>query len=115
MAKASTPAKDDEIPEGADLASAIAKLSPEEAEFFLAKLEAVMLKRKMQLTGYLVALVVWLVTMFLALAYFGSHDGFVGWVFLIPFGLVGGVLFAFGKFADRIGKAVQPSTTPRTK
>jgi hypothetical protein len=101
-------AKSDEIPEGDDLAAAIAKLKPEEAEFFLAKLEAVMLKRKMQLTGYLVSLVLWVVTMFLALAYYGTHDGFVGWVFLIPFGLVGLTLFLFGKWADKISKAVQP-------
>ena len=109
MAKAkSAPADPTEIPEGDDLATAIAKLSPDEAEFFLAKLEAVMLKRKMQLTGYLVALVVWVVTMFLALAYYGTHDGFVGWVFLVPFALVGATLFAFGKWADRISQSVKP-------
>lgn len=107
MAKAKTETAD-EIPEGDDIAAAIAKLSPAEAEFFLAKLEAVMLKRKMQLTGYLVSLVLWVVTMFLALAYYGTHDGFVGWVFLIPFGLVGLSLFVFGKWADKISKSVQP-------
>src|SRR5688572_9635459 len=83
----------------ADLANIVSQLKPEEALFFLAKLEAVMNKRKLQLTGYLVALVVWLVGMFFALAYYGTHDGFVGWVFLMPFALVGVILFAFGKWS----------------
>jgi hypothetical protein len=91
-----------------DLANAVAQLSPEEALFFLAKLEAVMNKRKLQLTGYLVAFGVWLVGTFLALAYYGTHDGFVGWVFLVPFALVGVILWAFGKWSDRVGKRVEP-------
>ena len=91
-----------------DLAKAVAQLSPEEALFFLAKLEAVINKRKLQLTGYLVAVVVWLICMFLALAYYGTHDGFVGWVFLAPFALVGVILWAFGKWSEKIGKRVEP-------
>jgi hypothetical protein len=91
-----------------ELAEAIKKLSPEEALFFLAKLEAVMNKRKLQLTGYLVAFVTWLVATFFALWYFGSHDGFVGWVFLLPFGLVGVILYAFGRWSTKVGKAVEP-------
>jgi hypothetical protein len=91
-----------------DLASAVAKLSPEEALFFLAKLEAVMNKRKLQLTGYLVAFVVWLVSMLLALAWAGTHDGFLGWVFLPPFALVGVILWVFGKWSERVGKRVEP-------
>jgi hypothetical protein len=91
-----------------ELAKAVAQLSPDEALFFLAKLEAVMNKRKLQLTGYLVALAVWLVAMLLALAYYGTHDGFVGWVFLLPFFLVGVILFAFGKWSDAVGKRVEP-------
>ena len=91
-----------------DLAQAVAKLSPEEALFFLAKLEAVMNKRKLQLTGYLVALVVWLICMFLGLAYYGTHDGFVGWVFLVPFAIVGVILWAFGKWSEKVGKRVEP-------
>lgn len=90
-----------------DIAAAIKQLDPDEAMFFLAKLEAVIHKRKLQLTGYLVALVVWLVTTFLALAYYGTHDGFVGWVFLVPFGLVGLVLFAFGKWSEKVGNATE--------
>ena len=91
-----------------ELAKAVAKLSPEEALFFLAKLEAVMNKRKLQLTGYLVALVAWMVGMFFAIVYYGSHDGFVGWVFLMPFTFAGVILFAFGKWSEKVGKDVDP-------
>ena len=94
-------AKDDEIK------AAIAALSPEEAQFFLHKLEAAFKKRKMQLTGYLVAIAVWLLGMVGALAYFGTHDGFVGWVFLMPFALVGVILYVFGRISNRIGAAAQ--------
>lgn len=91
-----------------DLASAVAKLSPEEALFFLAKLEAVMNKRKLQLTGYLVALVAWLVLMLGAFVYNGTHDGFAAWMFLVPFAVVGVILWAFGKWSVRVGNRVEP-------
>jgi hypothetical protein len=65
-------------------------------------------KRKLQLTGYLVALVGWLILTFLALAYFGTHDGFVGWVFLVPFLFVGVILYAFGKWSTKVGNDVEP-------
>jgi hypothetical protein len=92
-----------------DLARAIEKLSPDEAAFFLHKLEMAVRKRKIQITGYLVAMAVWLVGMMLALAYFGMHDGFVGWVFLAPFGFVGLVLYVFGKWADSVSKTPLPT------
>ena len=90
----------------ADLAAAVAKLSPEEAAFFLARLEAMMVKRKLQLTGYLVAMAVWLLGMVGALIYFGTHDGFVGWVFILPFALMGLTIWAFGKWAQKVGTSV---------
>jgi hypothetical protein len=86
-----------------ELAHAIEQLNPEEAQFFLEKLERAIRKRKIQITGYLVAMVVWLVGMMFALAYYGMAEGFVGWVFLAPFGLVGVVLYAFGKWSERVG------------
>jgi hypothetical protein len=92
-----------------DLARAIEKLNPDEAAFFLHKLEMAIRKRKIQITGYLVAMGVWLVGMMFALAYFGMHDGFVGWVFLAPFGFVGLVLYVFGKWADAVSKAPFPA------
>ena len=87
---------------------AVKNLSPDEAAFFLHKLEVAFRKRKIQLTGYLVAMVVWLVAMVLALVYAGMHDGFVGWVFLLPFGFVGVILYAFGRWAERVTKTPPP-------
>ena len=94
-----------------DLARAIEKLSSEEAAFFLHKLEMAIRKRKIQITGYLVAMGVWLVGMMFALAYTGMHDGFVGWAFIAPFGLVGLVLYVFGKWANSVAK--RPPPLPR--
>jgi hypothetical protein len=95
-----------------DIAKAISELNPQEAAFFLAKLEALLRKRRIQLIGYLVSLSVWLLAMFLALLYYGTHDGFVGWVFLVPFGLVGVIFYAFGKWAENVGKDVTPADAP---
>lgn len=91
-----------------DLARAVEQLSPEEAAFFVHKLEMALRKRKIQITGYLVAMVVWLVAMTLAMAYAGTHDGFVGWVFLLPFGFVGVILYTFGRWAERVAKTPTP-------
>lgn len=90
------------------IASAVQNLSSEEAEFFLFKLEAAIRKRKIQITGYLVAIALWAVGMFFALAYYGLHDGFVGWAFLVPFAGVGVVLWIFGKIAERAGSPPRP-------
>jgi hypothetical protein len=86
-----------------ELARAIEKLNPEEAQFFLEKLERAVKKRKIQITGYLFAILVWVVGMMFALAYYGMASGFVGWVFVAPFGAVGAILYAFGKWANRVG------------
>jgi len=94
----------------ADLARAVEQLSPEEAAFFLHRLEAALKKRKLQLTGYLVALGAWLVAMTLAMAYYGTHTGFVHWVFAVPFGIVGVILYGFGHWAERVGRAPPPRT-----
>jgi len=88
-----------------DLARAVEKLSPEEAQFFLHKLEVALRKRKIQLLGYLVAIIAWVVLMVAALAYFGIADGFVGWAFLVPFAVVGAILYGFGRWANKVGAA----------
>ena len=112
-AKSASPSADDVFdPTKHDqLAQAIAQLSPEEAAFFLSKLEAAVTKRKIQLTGYLVAMVVWLAAMVGALVYYGVREGFVGWVFLVPFALVGAVLWGFGRWAERSAASIR-STAP---
>lgn len=89
--------------DGDQLAEAIKQLSPDEAAFFLAKLERAVKKRKIQLTGYLVAIGLWALGMVGALVLFGLSDGFVGWAFIAPFGLVGLALWVFGKWADKVG------------
>ncbi|HWO26689.1 MAG TPA: hypothetical protein VNO30_48500 [Kofleriaceae bacterium] len=95
-----------------ELARAVAQLSPEEAAFFLKKLEAAVTKRKIQLTGYLVAMGVWLAAMFGALIYYGTHDGFIGWVFLVPFGFVGVILWWFGRRAERAAETIRITGGP---
>lgn len=92
----------------AELAKAIEQLDPDEAAFFLHKLERAIKKRKIQITGYLVAMLTWVVGMFFALVYYGMASGFVGWVFLAPFALVGAILWAFGKWANRVGTGEPP-------
>jgi hypothetical protein len=92
-----------------NLARAVEKLNPDEAAFFLQKLEAAIRKRKIQILGYLVAMLIWLAGMMFALVWYGTHDGFVGWVFIAPFGFVGLILYAFGKWAERVGAAGAPS------
>ena len=94
-----------------DIEAAIRELPREEAEYFLKKLEAAFRKRKIMLSGYLVAIVAWVVGMVCALAYFGMASGFVGWVFLVPFAIVGLILYAFGAWANRVGNSVQKPTS----
>ena len=91
-----------------ELAKAVEKLSPTEAAFFLWKLEQSIRKRKIQIMGYLVAMLVWLAGMMFALVWYGTHDGFVGWAFLLPFLLVGLILFGFGKWSEAVGKRPPP-------
>lgn len=95
-----------------DLARAVENLSSDEAAFFLHKLEMALRKRKIQLTGYLAAMAVWLVAMTCALAYAGMHDGFIGWVFLVPFGFVGAILYGFGRWAERVANTPPPASGP---
>ena len=64
-----------------DLVRAIAQLSPDEAAFFLHRLEVALRKRKIQLSGYLIAMVAWLVGMVMALVYYGMNDGSAAWAF----------------------------------
>jgi len=97
------PAKHDQ------LEAAIKALDPDEARYFLWKLERSVRRRKVQLTGYLVAIVVWLVGMLAALIVYGTSSGFVGYLFLVPFALVGVTLWAFGKWAERINKREPPA------
>jgi hypothetical protein len=107
------PARPDE-PTEASIAEAIQKLSPAEAEFFLYKLERAILRRRIQLWGYLGSLAVWAVAMFFSLAYYGGADpeSFRAWVFLLPFAAIGVVLWVVGTIADRVAAAPPPGNAP---
>ena len=87
-----------------DVAKAISQLSPEEAAHFVEILERAIRRRRIQLIGYLTALVVLQTGMLLALAYYGAADKgtFVGWVFFVPFLAVGLIFFLFGRWANRL-------------
>lgn len=98
-----------------ELARAIAQLRPEEAAFFLHKLEMGLRKRKIQLGGYLVAMVAWLAGMTLALIYFGMNDASAAWAFIVPFGIVGAILYGFGTWAERVGQRPPPGAPPSAR
>lgn len=100
LAKAFEASKHDE------LLKMFQELPPEVSAYYIVKLEATLKMRKLQLTGYLVALVVWLAGMVGALAYFGATEGFSGWIFLVPFALVGAILWLFGKWSAAVGNAL---------
>jgi hypothetical protein len=87
-----------------DVAKAISQLTPDEAAHFVEILERAIRRRRIQLIGYLTALVVLLVGMFFALAYYGAAEegSFVGWVFFLPFIAVGVIFFLFGRWANRV-------------
>jgi hypothetical protein len=93
-----------------ELARAIEQLTPEEAQFFIARLEAAVRKRKIQLTGYIIAMGVGLVGVLFAFVYFGIASGFTAWVFLAPFAAVGLVLYVFGKWSERVGRSADAPT-----
>lgn len=95
-----------------DLVAAIKQLRPEEAAFFVGKLEATFKKRKIQATGYIVGMAVWLVGMVGALWYVGATEGFAGWVFLVPFAALGATLWIFGAYSERVGRKITPYTPP---
>jgi hypothetical protein len=92
-----------------ELEKAVAQLSPEEAAFFLHKLETAMRRRNIQVTGRLVALIAWLAGMTLALIYFGANDAYAAWAFIVPFGIAGAILYGFGTWEKRVSKRPPPS------
>ncbi len=101
-------------PDEAAIAEAIRKLKPEEAEVFLRQLERAIAKRRLQLWGYMLALLIWAVAMFFALAYYGGADpeSFRAWVFALPFGALALVLWGMGALAERVSKAGAPRRPP---
>ncbi len=79
-------------------------LSQEQIDKLIAAIEKVERKRRIMLGGYLLALVLLVGGQIGAFVVFGSAPPgtFMGWVFLVPFGAVGLVLWAFGRWAARV-------------
>ena len=92
------------------VAEAMKQMSPEERDLFIHLLKAKYTKRKIQLTGYLVGLMLWLLGMVFALVIYGTSSGFVGWVFLVPFVALGATLWAFGKWSEKAGSKPPPQS-----
>ncbi len=83
------------------------KLSPEEIEMFLSAVARVEKRRRVELLGYAVGLLTLVLGMLAALVVYGMarRGTFMGWVFLVPLGVTGLVLWIFGRWARRITKA----------
>lgn len=88
----------------ADVAKAVAQLTPEQALHFLELLERQIKQRRIQLIGYLTAMFIMLVGTVIALVVIGRAEPgtFMGWVFFIPLLAVALVLLIFGRWANRI-------------
>jgi hypothetical protein len=97
----------------AQIEEAIQNMPPEKAAQLVAMLEESLRRRKIELFGYLGAAVVLLLGMVGALWYYGSTESgeFVGWVFLLPLGLAGAIMWGVGRWAQRGRKArARPAT-----
>lgn len=91
----------------AQIEDAIKNMPPEKAAELVAMLEDSLRRRKIELFGYLGAALALVVGMVIALYIYGSSDAndFVGWVFLIPLALAGGIMWGIGRWAQRGRKA----------
>jgi hypothetical protein len=87
-----------------DIASELAKLDPAQAALFVQALELTMRKRRWMLLGYLAAMFAVLIGQVLALLVWANRTPgtFVGWVFLVPLALAGGILVATSSVVRRL-------------
>jgi hypothetical protein len=98
-----------------DIAEAIGQLTPEQAAFFLWKLEGALRKRRIQVAGYLASMFVWAVGMVVAFGAYALFDGSIGYaLFFLPFFGVGLVLYAFGRWANAVASRAPPEGPPPT-
>jgi hypothetical protein len=88
----------------AEIEEAIKQLTPEEAAVFVKQIETSLKRKKLLLWGYLsVVLTLCIGTMWAFYMYGTREPGtFVGWVFLVPFGISGALFLLFGQLARRI-------------
>ena len=91
------------------VAAAILKLDPDEAAFFLHRLESALRKRRLMIAGYLASMFVWAIGMVIAFGAYALFDGGLGYaLFFLPFLAVGLVLYGFGWWANRVGSRPPP-------
>lgn len=100
--------------ERSDIEKQLEQLSPAQAEMFLEILEITMKRRRIMMAGYALALVIMIVGMLWALYMYGTHEygTFIGWVFFVPFGLLGLVLWGFGRWAKSVKPGQKRPATP---
>lgn len=80
------------------------KLSEEQIEKLVAAIERMERRRRILLGGYLAALTLLVLGQIGAFWIYGTAPpgSSYGWVFLIPFAIIGFVLWGFGRLAKRI-------------
>ena len=98
-----------------DIEQAVRDLPPERAAELVAMLEASMKRRKLELYGYLAAAAIVVIGMIGSLVFMGSvaEGKFTGWVFLIPMGLAGLVMWLVGKRARAGQRAAKEAAERR--
>lgn len=86
-----------------ELRAALKDLSPEEAAMFVLLIEKQLKRRRLQLIGYGMSFLVFLIGMFVAFLLYANREPgeFVGWAFLIPFVLVAASFVIFGRLAKK--------------
>jgi hypothetical protein len=94
----------------AQIEEAVARLPPDKAEQLVAMLEHSLHRRKVELIGYVAAVVVLLLGMVVALYAYGARGGGMSgaWIFLVPLALAGVVMMVVG----RIARGHAPPPTP---
>jgi hypothetical protein len=87
----------------AQIEEGLKNMPPEKAAELVAMLEASLRRRKIELYGYLGAAVVMVVGMVVALYIYGAtdHGNFMSWIFLIPMGLAGAVMWFVGRWSNK--------------
>ena len=98
-----------------ELAAAIEQLTPDEAQFFLHKLESALRKRRLQIFGYLAAMFVWAVGMVIAFGAYALFEGGFGYALFfaaVPRGRRGALrLRQAGRTPSDLGRP--PTAPPR--
>jgi hypothetical protein len=87
----------------AQIEEGLKNMPPEKAAELVAMLETSLRRRKIELYGYIAAAVVLLVGMIASLYIYGAtdHGNFMSWIFLIPMGLAGAVMWFVGRWSNR--------------